>query len=267
MKTELEENIGEHKAVGLARPHAADDAMTDLKKTARITGLLYLGLAIASALGFLLVRPELHVDGNPAATAKNLVDHVGLARLGVALELGIVLTQALAAVWFYKLFRALNSFAAGSLAAFGLVNAVAILSSAVFLATAVAVSGDAGLAPGGDVAATVQLLYELSFKVWGVGALFFGLWLIPMGYVAATSRRMPIGLGWTLMLGGVGYVLSTFVSNGFAHASSWITTGLSLPATVGELWMIGYLLFVGLRPPMDALSDSREGGGYHHGAR
>lgn len=100
--------------------------MTDLKKTARITGVLYLGLAIAGALGFLLVRAALHVDGNAAATANNLADHGGLARLGVALELGIVLTQALAAVWFYKLFRALNSFAAGSLAAFGLVNAVAI---------------------------------------------------------------------------------------------------------------------------------------------
>ena len=264
MKMVLTGNDDEHKAGGFARPPATDDSMTDLKKTARITGVLYLGLAIASALGFLLVRAALHVDGNAAATAKNLVDHGGLARLGVALELGIVLTQALAAVWFYKLFRALNSLAAGSLAAFGLVNAVAILSSAVFLATAVAVSGDVGLAPGGDAAATVQLLYELSSKVWGVGALFFGLWLIPMGYVAATSRRMPIGLGWTLMVGGVGYVLSTFVSNGFAHAPSWMTNGLSVPATVGEFWMIGYLLFVGVRPPMDAPSDSREGGDHNH---
>ena len=88
-----------------------------------------------------------------------------------------------------------------------------------------------------------------------------------MGYVAATSRRMPIGLGWTLMVGGVGYVLSTFVSNGFAHTPSWMTNGLSVPATVGEFWMIGYLLFVGVRPPTDASADSREGGDHNHVAR
>ena len=69
-----------------------------------------------------------------------------LARLGVALELGVGATQALAAVWFYKLFGRLSPLAAGSLAAFALVNANTILMSAALLETAVA--GDASLAPG-----------------------------------------------------------------------------------------------------------------------
>ncbi len=225
--------------------------MNDLKKTARVTGLWYLGLAITGALGFLLVRPAIHAPGNPAATAKNLVEQAQLARFGVALELGVVVTQTLTAVWFYKLFCRLNSIAAGSLAAFGLVNATAILGSAAFMATAVAVSADASLAPSGDVAATVQLLYELSSKLWSVAALFFGLWLIPMGYVAATSGRMPKGLGLTLIVGGGGYLVSAFLSNGLAKAPSWLVEGLTLPATFGEFWMIGYLLFVGIRPPSE----------------
>ncbi len=95
----------------------------------------------------------------------------------------------------------------------------------------------------------MQLLYELSSKVWALAALFFGLWLIPMGYVAATSRRMPIALGWALMIGGVGYVLSTFLSNGVAHAPSWITNGLTLPATVSEFWMIAFSLLLGCKRP------------------
>lgn len=223
--------------------------MNDLKKTARITGLWYLGLAITGVCGFLLVRPAIHAPGNPAATAQNLVEREALARLGVALELGIVVTQALAGIWFYKLFRSLNSVAAGSLAAFGLVNATMILGSAAFMTTAVAVAGDAGLAPGGDIAATVQLLFDVSLKLWSVGALFFGLWLIPMGYVAATSGRMPKGLGWTLMVGGAGYILSAFLSNGLEVAPPWLVGGLTLPASIGEFWMIGYLLSIGIRPP------------------
>ncbi len=166
--------------------------MSDLNRTAR-TGCRHFGLAVAGALGFLLVRPAIHIPGNPAATAKNLVEHAALARLGVALELAIVGTQALTGVWFYKLFRSLNSVAAGSLAAFALINSVAILVSAAFVATAVAVAGDHGLAPGGDVVATTQLLYELSSKVWSVAALFLWSLAHPDGLRRGDQRRNAEG--------------------------------------------------------------------------
>ena len=46
----------------------------------------------------------------------------------IRLELGIVLFQALAAIWFARLFRETDAFAAGALALFGMVNAVVILA-------------------------------------------------------------------------------------------------------------------------------------------
>ena len=73
--------------------------------TARWTGVFYLGLAVAGLVGFLFVRAELYVADDPTATLANLVDQVPLARLGIAADLTIVLTQALAAMWFFKLFR------------------------------------------------------------------------------------------------------------------------------------------------------------------
>ncbi len=84
---------------------------------ARWTGVFYLGLALASAFGFLFVRGQLFVADDAAATLNNLVDQAPLTRLGVA-------------------------------------------------------------------------------ATWDIGGLFFGLWLIPMGYVVLTSRVMPIALGW-----------------------------------------------------------------------
>lgn len=218
-----------------------------LRRTARVTGVWYLLLAIAGLLGFLVIRPQIYTAGDAATTLANLVDQETLARVGLVFELALVVTQALAAVWFYKLFRRINETAAWSLAAFGVVNAIAIMASALFMATALAVAGDVGMAPGGDAAATVQVMYELSGNAWGVGALFFGLWLIPMGHIAATSGRMPGWLGRILVIGGVGYVLSAFVSYGIAGAPSWLVDVLPMPATVGELWMIGYLLTVGIR--------------------
>jgi hypothetical protein len=219
----------------------------NLRRTARLTGVWYLALAISGVVGFFLIRPQIYVASDPGATLANLVDHEGLARLGLVFELALVVTQALAAVWFYKLFRSINNTAAFALATFGIVNAIAIMASAVFMATALAVAGDPGLAAGGDAAATAQLMYQLSSNVWGVGSLFFGLWLIPMGHIAASSGRMPRWLGRLLMVGGCGYLLSAFVSYGMAGVPTWIVEVLALPATFGEFWMIGYLLVVGIR--------------------
>ena len=226
---------------------SGDEEFSARRRTARAAGLWYLALALTGMVGFLLIRPRLYVNGDPAATLANLVERVGLARTGLALELAIVLTQALAAVWLYKLFRSANGTAAWALAVFGLANAVVILMSAGFMATALTVSGDFSLAPGGDAAATVQLMYQLSSNSWGVGSLFFGLWLIPMGYVASGSGLMPKWLGRILIIGGVGYMLSAFVNYGLPGAPAWLGEGLSLPATVGEFWMIGYLLLKGIR--------------------
>lgn len=218
-----------------------------LRRTARVAGLWYLALALTGGFGFLLVRPMIHVEGDPAATLANLVDRAGLARAGLALELALVVAQALAAVWFYKLFRSVNGTAAWALSVFGMMNAVAIMASAGFTATAMAVSSDFGLAPGGDAAGTVQLLYRLSSDSWGVGSLFFGLWLIPMGHIASSSGLMPTWLGRILVIGGVGYVLSAFAGYGVASAPAWLVQGLPIPATIGEFWMIGYLLVRGVR--------------------
>jgi hypothetical protein len=218
-------------------------ATGDPRRTARITGLLYLAVAITGMLGFLVIRPQIYVD-DPAQTLANLVDRAGLARVGVVLEMGLVLTQALVAVWFYKLFVAQNRVASWAVAAFGIVNAVAIMMSAVFMATALAISGDPSLTT------QVHLLGELSSNTWEVAAIFFGLWLIPMGHLAIGSGVMPKWLGRTLIVGGLGYVLSAFLSLGLATAPTWLIEGLVVPATIGELWMIGSLLFAGARRPI-----------------
>lgn len=214
--------------------------------TARLTGLFYLGLGITGMLGFLVIRPSLFVPDDAAATMTRLLTHEGRARVGVALEMGIVGTQALAALWFFRLFRPVDDFAAAAIGALGFMNAVAVLGSAACLATTLQVARSPLIASGADV----QLLYLLSENFWRVGNLFFGLWLIPMGWCALRSRRMPRLLGWTLIAGGAGYVLMGLVGV-LAPGAGLVAELLVVPATIGEFWMIGYLLVKGLgnEPP------------------
>ena len=211
------------------------------QRLARITGLLYLGNAITGIVGVLLVQPQLFAADDPSATLANLVEHESLARVGVAVELLMVVTMALTAVWFYRLFRPTEPVAASGIAAFGLVNAVVGIVTAALLATAAAFALD----PVGDPTATVQLLYLVRYNMWGVGELFFGLWLIPMGWCVLRTGWMPRALGWILVGGGIGYVLSPFIRY-LADLPS-VAEALALPASVGELWMVGYLLVCGVR--------------------
>ena len=76
--------------------------------------------------------------------------------------------------------------------------------------------------------------------------MLFGLWLIPMGWLVVRSRWLPHLLGQILMVGGVGYVLSTFASYVFANAD--LVVGLlTVPSIIGEFWIIGYLIVFGVR--------------------
>jgi hypothetical protein len=222
--------------------------MSAEQRTARITGLWYLALGLSGMVGFLLIRPQLFDAADPGATLGSLTGNVSLAYAGVAAELAVVTAQAGAAVWFYKLFRPLNPVAAWGVAAFGVANAVVILMSAMFMTTALAIADDPALASGSSATATVALLFQLSASAWSVGGIFFGLWLIPMGYAVVSSRAMPLALGWLLIVGGIGYVLSAFVENAAPGAPSSVSGVLTLAATIGEFWMIGYLLIKGIRP-------------------
>jgi hypothetical protein len=219
----------------------------DLVRTARATGAWYLGIAVTGLLGFLVLRPRVFDAADPGATLGLLAGSPGLARLAVTLELGAVLTQAVAAVFFYRLLRPASPAAAFAVAAFGVANAVIIGVSAIAMGVAVGVAdGDVSLA-GLDPAGAVALLQALSGSAWRVGAVFFGLWLIPMGWVAVRHGLFPRALGWFLVIGGGGYVLSLVVDVVFVQAPSGLVDALTVPATVGEFWMMGYLLVKGVR--------------------
>jgi hypothetical protein len=222
------------------------DKQGELMNTARITGIWYLMLAITGILGFMIFHSRVY-NADPEQTLTNLVKGESIARIRLLLEFGIIISQALAAVWFYRLFRKINASAALATAIWGTVNSILIAISAISMGAAIKVAQSSHLLE--DKIVMIDLLNLLITNAWSVGGLFFGLWLIPMGYIITESKRMPVWLGRTLILGGFGYLISTGLSYG-GISGSWLYT-LTLPASVGEFWMIGYLLIFGIRPEKD----------------
>lgn len=202
-------------------------------------------LAIFGILGFMVFHSQIYLSSDPEQTLTNLIEQESLSRVRLLFELLIVLSQALAAVWFYKLFKSINNAQAWAVGIWGSINAVVIMLSAIAMAAAIQIAGSE-VQTFEDKVLMIDLLGQLIKHSWKVGGLFFGLWLIPMGHIIVTSKRMPLWLGRTLILGGIGYILSTLISYmGFHHS---LLNVLTIPATIGEFWMIGYLLIYGIRP-------------------
>jgi hypothetical protein len=216
----------------------------DLVGTARITGVWYLTLAITGVLGFMVFHPQIYISKDPVQTLENITEKETLARIRLLFELGVVVSQALAAVWFYKLFRNINEWGAWTLGIWGMMNSGVIMISAISMGASIEIA-IASAQSHNDQVALIQLLGQLIKHSWGVGGLFFGLWLLPLGYMVIKSQRMPIWLGRILILGGIGYLLNTFLS--YAGVDHTIVDLLVIPATVGEFWIIGYLLLYGIR--------------------
>ena len=203
-------------------------------RTERATGFAYLGLALSGLAGHLIIQSRLYAAGDAAATAANLAAHPTLAGLGVAADVGVVVTQAVAALLFFRLFRPLGDARAAAIAGFGLANSLIVLVATMFSATALT------LVRRGDPL-PVLFLYDLNSAAWTLGGVFFGLWLIPMGRSVLRSPDLPAPLGWILIAGGGGYVLSAFVAY-LAADTTALTTALAVPASIGEFGVIGYLL-------------------------
>lgn len=214
-------------------------------RTARLAGLWYLLLAISGMLGFLLFHGQIFVKDNPAQILNNLIQKESVASIRLVMELIIIVSQSLAAFYFYKLFVNRDATAALALLIWGTVNAVLITISAISMSVAIDLAHNSTIALQ-EKLPLIQVLSNIIGEVWSVGGLFFGLWLLPMGYIVIKHKTMPTWLGYTLLLGGLGYLLQTFLKSA-GYQNSYLGL-LVMPATIGELWMIVYLLVWGIRP-------------------
>ena len=213
----------------------------ELVRTARIAGLLYWGSIVCAVFGHFIIPAQIFDPANAAATLTHLAERETLARLGIVLDLGSATFQALLALWFYRLFRSVDTFAAGSITVLGTVNAALVFAAAAFLGSALDVALDRSL--GG--AATAQLMYVVSGNFWKVVTVFFGLWLLPMGLLVLRSGWMPRPMGWLLIAGGVAYVLHAFIQYLAPGAGS--ISAVLVWLSVSEFWMAGYLVVKGVR--------------------
>jgi len=224
--------------------------MNNYRTTARIAGVLYLLNGISSGFAFAYVIAKVYVAGDAVATASNVAAHSGLVRIGVVADLFQATVWVVLGMILNLLLKHVNKNMAGAMVVLVAVGAAIVCLNDVFQFAAVRVATDASYATAFGVAgsnALVLLLLDIHHYGFLIAQIFFGLWLVPLGYLAYTSGLYPKALGIALILGGVCYLvgmLAVFLVPDFGEK---INVFVTLPSAIAEISMVVYLLVIGVR--------------------
>jgi hypothetical protein len=217
-------------------------------KTARIAGLLYLMTIVTGIFSLIVVPSRIGTHGDVALTVTNIVTNELLFRLGIASgALGYVAFLILPLA-LYKLLSPVDRNMAVLMVALAVacvpIYFVALANQVDILSL---VDGDKykQLFTPDQLRERVMLLMEAYNNKVFVSEIFWGLWLLPFGYLVFKSDFLPKVLGIFLMLGCFSYLIGYFAQIIFPHAT--IPSFVMLPATFGEIGICLWLLIVGVR--------------------
>ena len=219
-----------------------------LKRTARIAGLWYLGFMFGPFY-LLYVPSKTVVLNDAAATAARVLAHQTLFRWSMCAEaIGVVIFVGLSLA-LYRLLEKVDRHRARQMVALVLVSSALSLVALVFNATALVVfRGGEGFS-GFDAPAREALgmvLIRMHGQANGINQVFWGLWLLPFGWLIVRSRFLPRWLGYWLLLDGFAWTAAGIVWFFFPDSSSALFRYLQ-PVFFAEIAAMLWLLIMGAK--------------------
>lgn len=226
-------------------------AETRHRSKARTAGVLYLIVVLAGIFSIAYVPSKLFVRDDAAATAANILAQETLYRFGIFAGFVCYTAFLLLPLALYRLLAHVDKRAAVLMVALASVSvplAFVNLGHKLDVLT---------LLEGADrfrafSAEQINAMAMLSLDAYRNGILvseiFWGLWLLPFGYLVFQSGLLPKLLGVLLMLGCFGYladVAGTLLVPGYSD--SVFAGVVTLPASVGEISTCLWLLIAGAR--------------------
>jgi len=210
------------------------------RRTARITGGLYLLALVTAAFSELFISSRLVVPTDAAATATNIMAHPGLLQLALASYLIEMASQVAMTTLFYELLRPVNGGIARLSLVFGLTGCIIKTMSRVFFVSPLLVLGGApylGAFSAGQLQALALLFLKVNDTGTGIAMVFFGLHAPLKGYLILRSTFLPRILGVLGILGGVGWL--SFLNAPFAHRLFPVTFLLGFVAAISQVvWLL-----------------------------
>ncbi len=219
--------------------------MKSVKTTARVAGLLYLLQIPLGVFGIVYIPKQLIAKGDLASTISNIASNEFLFRLSIVSAILCALLTIGTAVFIAKTLRSVNRHYAKWIVIFTLLVApITLINELNNVAILHLIKNTDKVVnfPTNEVKSLVGLflnVHEYGIKIIDI---FFGLWLLPMGYLIIKSNYIPKIIGFLLLITCCGYLID-------------FTTFFLLPdfnvvvseyVWLGELLMVLWLLIKGV---------------------
>ena len=218
-------------------------------KKARIAGILYLLLIICGFTYLLYVPSELIDFQDATKTIDNIKNSELLFRIGIVAGICSFIIFILLPLALYNLLKNVNKVSANFMVLFALLSVpisfVNILNKFSVL-TLINKSDYAQKLGQTEFEAQVMLYLENYNNGVQISQIFWGLWLLPFGYLVYKSGFLPKILGIFLMAGCFGYLIIFF--GGFLYPDfnkTIVSDIVGFPAPIGEIGICLWLLIMG----------------------
>ncbi|MGB2572101.1 DUF4386 domain-containing protein [Micromonospora citrea] len=225
--------------------------MTTPKTLARTAGFLYLIVAVFTIFAG-LVNSRIVESEDAAATADNISTSATLFRIGFVSELVGATVFLLTSMALYLLLKHVNQMAAAAMVTFVAVSvaiqSLNLLNQNAALTVATGEDYTAAFGPTGSDQLTM-LFADMQHDGYLIAQTYFGLWLLPLGYLVVRSGYFPKVLGVLLVIGCFGHLVDVFARFLAPDFGASISPFAMTLAAVAEISFICWLLVKTVRIP------------------
>ncbi len=223
---------------------------TEIRRTAREAGILYLVMSILAMVGYFYLRGLYFVAGDPAATAQAILAKEQLYRFGILLDVAAQVLFILVVLALYRLFEDVDRRQARLMVALvGTGIAAGFAGFLLRVAPLVILNGRDywSVFTRPQLETLVYAVLSLDARQGDLLTALWGLWLFPFAALTIKSGFLPKFLGVLLILSGAAYVVSCVAAVGFP-AQAGTVKQFALPFYFGEFIVVLWLAIFGARP-------------------
>lgn len=223
--------------------------MKDLKRTARLSGLIYLLIIITGLFSQVLVREQIIDWGNASLTISNLEAGVFNFRLSFMSDVLMVIFDVMIAVLFYYLLKETNERLAKFAMMFRLIQAAIIAVNMLNQFIPIMIVENPELLGFGLEEKTGIIMMFLNAHNIGylLSGVFFGISCLYLGQLFRKSDYLPSILAYFLFFGGASYIhvaLANFVFTDYIEITEMM---VMISAVFSEVSVCFYLLIKGIK--------------------
>lgn len=217
--------------------------MNLFKNSGRKAGMFYLLVAVFAGYSQ-VIRTNIIVHGDTVATVSHVLTSETLFRTSIVSDLMGQIFHVLLALVLYQLFKTVNQNQARLMFVLALVPVpIACLNMANQFAPLLLLNGSIYHNIFEPAQLQSQILFFLDLHKHGIliAQLFWGLWLLPLGYLVFKSEFIPKLFGILLMIACFCYLagsLITFLFPNYETMFQWIYAEPAIAEILFAFWLL-----------------------------